>query len=61
MKHHTRNTVSVSKWCNRCTAYTDHRVDEGREGPCLKCIERSDRERRRATKASAPKQEAFKF
>jgi hypothetical protein len=39
-KHHTRNTVSFSAYCNKCGRMTQHRVDDRRKGPCLECIER---------------------
>lgn len=34
-EHYTRNTVSVTVWCNVCQRTTEHRVDDGRRGPCL--------------------------
>lgn len=43
-EHYTRSTVSVSSWCSKCQKFTQHRVDAGRKGPCLDCIERADRE-----------------
>lgn len=33
--HYTANTVSVSKWCNRCRRFTPHNVSSGRVGHCL--------------------------
>jgi ribosomal protein L44E len=41
-EHFTRNTVSVEFWCAKCTRFTQHRVDEGRKGPCLRCIDKLD-------------------
>lgn len=41
-EHYTRNTVSVSAWCPKCRRQTMHRVDEGRRGPCLDCIENAE-------------------
>lgn len=34
-EHYTRNTESVSAWCNKCQKFTEHRVDSGRKGPCM--------------------------
>lgn len=61
MPHHfTKNTVSASAWCLKCNKQTMHRIDTGRIGPCLVCIEKLD------TQAAVehepePKQEGFKF
>lgn len=43
-EHYTRSTVSASAWCGKCQKFTQHRVDAGRKGPCLECIERLKRE-----------------
>lgn len=37
-EHYTKNTVEVSVWCNKCGKATRHRVDDGRRGPCLECL-----------------------
>lgn len=34
-EHYTRNTESVTAWCNKCQRFTEHRVDNGRKGPCM--------------------------
>jgi ribosomal protein L44E len=34
-EHHTRNTLEVTAWCKVCRRDTQHRVDDGRRGPCL--------------------------
>lgn len=34
-EHYTRNTESVIAWCAKCQRMTQHRVDDGRRGPCL--------------------------
>jgi hypothetical protein len=39
-QHYTRNTVSVAAYCGKCGKSTQHRVDNGRKGPCLECIAR---------------------
>jgi hypothetical protein len=50
-EHFTRNTVEASFWCAKCGGPTPHRVDSGRRGPCLLCLEaldasqKADRER----------------
>jgi hypothetical protein len=41
MPHHfTKLTVEATFWCAKCGTSTLHRVDGGRRGPCLKCIEK---------------------
>jgi hypothetical protein len=40
-KHHTRNTVSVTKWCNKCARMTPHAVMDKREAHCLDCADRA--------------------
>lgn len=43
MKHETQLTQSVSKWCNKCSAFTQHRVDGGRvTRVCLPCDEKAE-------------------
>ena len=37
-EHYTKNTVSVKAWCPKCYAFTMHRVDGGRKGPCEVCL-----------------------
>jgi ribosomal protein L44E len=39
-EHYTRNTLECTVWCKRCNAMTQHRVDTGRRGPCLPCMEK---------------------
>jgi hypothetical protein len=34
-EHYTRNTESVTKWCNACKRPTQHKVSGGRVGRCL--------------------------
>jgi len=56
-QHFTRNTVSASLWCAKCRAMTQHRIDGVRKGPCLKCIERREKEHaEKAPSAPVPKQ-----
>lgn len=42
-EHYTKNTVEARAWCNKCDRATMHRVDRGRLGSCLDCIERLDK------------------
>lgn len=35
MKHETRNTLEITKWCNTCRRMTQHRVSDRRVGTCL--------------------------
>jgi ribosomal protein L44E len=37
-EHYTKNTLECTAYCNRCGGDTQHRVDDGRRGPCLECI-----------------------
>lgn len=39
-EHYTKNTLEATCWCNPCNAMTQHRVDGGRRGPCLVCMEK---------------------
>lgn len=39
-EHYTKSTVSVTVWCPKCVKCTTHRVDGGRRGPCLECLNR---------------------
>lgn len=34
-EHHTRNTLEVTAWCPQCQQFTQHRCDNGRQGPCI--------------------------
>lgn len=38
-EHFTKNTVSATFWCLKCGKATMHRVDGGRRGPCMVCME----------------------
>ena len=37
-EHFTKNTLETTAYCGKCQAFTQHRVDGGRRGPCLECI-----------------------
>lgn len=39
-QHYTSNTVSVEKWCNTCSRFTQHAVSGNVAGHCLACQER---------------------
>lgn len=39
-EHYTKSTISVSAFCFKCQKSTEHRVDHGCRGPCMRCIER---------------------
>lgn len=43
-EHFTRNTVSVEFYCAKCANRTQHRIDDGRKGPCLECIARLEKQ-----------------
>jgi hypothetical protein len=34
-EHFTRNTLECTAWCAKCQRFTQHRVDGGRQGPCI--------------------------
>ncbi len=34
-EHFTRNTETATVWCAKCGRSTEHRIDDGRVGPCL--------------------------
>lgn len=42
-EHYTKNTVEVRAWCQKCDRRTMHKVDHGRLGVCLDCVERLDK------------------
>lgn len=39
-EHFTKRTVMARFWCLKCGQPTMHRVDSGRRGPCLVCLEK---------------------
>ena len=60
-QHFTKNTVSASFFCPKCETFTQHRIDHGRKGPCLECIDRANKEHdnRPATPAPAEQKGLF--
>lgn len=39
-QHYPSNTVSDSRWCNKCKRFTQHAVSGHKIGHCLACLER---------------------
>jgi len=39
-EHFTKSTVEASVWCASCGKPTSHRIDDGRRGPCLVCLDK---------------------
>ena len=58
-EHFTRLTVSAAFWCGKCQKQTQHRIDEGRKGPCLDCIARLDAQHDAPKAAPAAQKELF--
>lgn len=58
-QHFTKNTVSAEFYCSKCGKFTQHRIDNGRKGPCLNCIERLNQERQADRKAVETQEELF--
>lgn len=50
-QHFTRNTVSAEFYCPKCKKMTQHRIDAGRKGPCLDCIQRLEDEHNKPKQA----------
>lgn len=40
-ERYTKNTITATAWCRKCHKFTVHRVDAGRLGPCMPCIEQT--------------------
>jgi ribosomal protein L44E len=55
-QHFTRATVSASFYCGKCSRFTQHRIDSGRKGPCLECIERLEEQHAAAPPKAEEKQ-----
>jgi len=58
-EHFPKLTVEAPFWCGKCQKKTPHRIDSGRKGPCLDCVERltvehaqAEIDRRRAAKVA---------
>ena len=60
-EHYTRSTVSCTIWCNKCNKHTVHRVDGGRRGPCMVCLEKlnAEHDQRKKEEAETPKQKGL--
>lgn len=50
-EHFTKNTVSASFYCSKCSKHTQHRIDGGRKGPCLECLGKLERDHTEMTEA----------
>lgn len=60
-EHFTKNTVQAKLWCKRCFRYTMHRIDSGRKGPCLDCMDRRGVDVKKAALPPAEEQLKLKF
>jgi hypothetical protein len=62
-QHYTKLTMGDSKWCNKCRAFTEHKVEGGRiTRTCLPCevkAEASRKERLLHPKPAEPVQEGL--
>lgn len=56
-----RNTISACFYCRRCRTVTSHRVDRGYKGPCLRCIERLEKQHADHKPAAPATQGGFDF
>ena len=52
--HSTKSTISAAFHCKKCKKETQHRIDDGRKGPCLECIARADAEANAKADREAP-------
>ena len=54
-EHYPKATVWGIIWCNKCRKVTEHRVDGGRCGPCMVCLEKlnADHDQRQKEEAAA--------
>jgi hypothetical protein len=34
-EHFPKSTLTATAWCLKCHRATEHRIDDGRKGPCL--------------------------
>jgi ribosomal protein L44E len=60
-EHYTKRTVEVQTWCKVCGRNTQHRVDDGRKGPCLICMDRLEKESRLFRVPDEPEEEQLDF
>jgi hypothetical protein len=59
-EHYPKATVQVSVWCNPCGKMTMHRVDAGRRGPCLQCLEKLGQKQGKPPKTKPVQMDLFK-
>lgn len=58
-EHYTRNTESVTLWCNKCNRLTQFMVSNGRLGRCKEheaSVESKEQERKRKKKEQENKE-----
>jgi ribosomal protein L44E len=62
-EHYTRNTESVTLWCNFCQRNTQHAVSGGRAGRCTEhaASGQSQKQKRQQEKATREKQNPSLF
>lgn len=54
-QHYTKLTQSDSKWCDRCSAFTEHKVEGGRiTRICIPCDVKAEAARQERIKNPAP-------
>lgn len=45
MQHFPKNMLAADKWCNKCKAFTSHRLFNGQmSNVCIRCQEKSEAE-----------------
>ena len=59
-QHYTTRTLSASAHCNRCGKMTQHRVDKGRMGPCIPCMDRAAQESAARREPPAVQEQLFR-
>jgi len=60
-EHYSKSTVAVQAWCKKCNRSTMHRVDSGRKGPCIDCMERVAKEPRLFHPEPPPREEQLEL
>jgi hypothetical protein len=54
-QHYTKLTLGDSKWCKKCVAFTEHKVEGGRiTRICVPCDVKAEAERQRRLLHPAP-------
>jgi hypothetical protein len=52
-QHYTKNTVFATAFCKKCSGFTRHRIDGGRQGPCTVCLEKLEAQHQKSVSAAA--------